>query len=230
MTRFGKLVLIGVLTGTLGLIGCSDDSGSAGSAGSGGSGGSGGSAGGGGSTGGGGEGGEGGGIAACGAGETIDDSYTTGAGSVTCDGLGVITVPIELVLAAKSDTPDGETAVDVRVSLNLSEDTVATLGGLVSEALIGEASADVGDVPLSAAVNVAATVPCTIDFSQGGPIEVVTPADLAAWTAIDGSIVLEIVDITFAIAQPVPLTLTTKGDDAACTFVETPQVVLPPVL
>lgn len=227
MTRFGKLVLIGVLAGTLGLIGCSDDSGDGGSAGAGGTAGMGGA---------GGQGGAGGGteIAACGAGEEIDDSYTTGEGSVTCNGLDVITVPIEIVLAAKSETPDGETDVDVRVSLTLSEDTVEELGALVQEALIGEASADVDEVGGSDPTLVAATVPCTIDFTAdpdengtAGPVGLVTPATIAAWTAVDGSIVLEVVDITFAITQPVPLTLTTKGDDPQCTFVETPTVTLP---
>ena len=199
MTRFGKLVLIGVLAGTLGLIGCSDGDGGGGSAGTGGSAGGGGA-------GGGGE------IAVCGEGESIDDTYTTGTGSVTCDGLGVITVPIELVLAAKADAVDGETDVDVRVSLNLSESTVAELGGLVQQAVIGEASADVDEAGGSNPTNVAATVPCTVDFTPGDAIEVVTPDVTATWTEVDGSIVLEIVDITFAIAQPVPLTLTTGKD------------------
>ena len=220
MTRTSKLVLIGVLAGTLGLIGCSDDGGGAGAAGTGGTAGSGGTAGGGGA-GGGGE------VGACGAGESIDDSYTTGTGSVTCNGLDVITVPIELVLAAKSGAVDGETDVDVRVSLNLSEETVDSLGNLVQEAVIGEASADVDDSEGGNLTNLAAEAPCTVDFT-GGAVDVVTPATVAAWTAVDGSIVLEIVDITFAITQPVPLTLTTKGAEPACTFVTTPTVTLPP--
>ncbi len=241
MTRFGRLVLIGVLAGTLGLIGCSSDGGG-GAAGSGGSGGgaagSGGTAGGGGTdpgTGGGGGAGGGGEPGVCGAGEEIDDSYETDTGGASCNGLDVITVPIEVVLAAKADLPlaDGENDVDVRVSLNLSEDTVGDLGILVQEALIGEASADVDEVGGDAPTTVAGTTPCTIDFTDDpddngtpGPIELVTPATVAAWTAVDGSIVLEVVDITFAITQPVPLTLSTGGSEPACTWNEMPRVVL----
>jgi hypothetical protein len=232
MTRFGKLVLIGVLAGTLGLIGCSDDSGSGGSTGTGGTPSTGGSGGDGGT---GGVGGTGGtpSVEACGAGQEIDDSYTTSVGVVNCNALDVIQVPIEVVLAAKSESADGSEA-DVRISLNLDEDTIGDLGALVQEALIGEASADVGDVPLTGGVNVPADVPCTIDFTAdpdengtAGPVEVVTPAVVNTFTAVDGSTVVEVLDITFAISQPVPLTLTTKGDDAACTFETVPSVELP---
>ena len=133
-------------------------------------------------------------------------------------------------MAAKSDTPDGETDVDVRVSLNLSEETVGNLGGLVQQAIIGEASAEVSDVPASGSVTVPATVPCSVDFSAGDAIEVVTPAVINAWTAVDGSIVLEVTDITFAIEQPVPLTLSTGGNAPACVWDQVPTVTLPPAI
>lgn len=241
MTRFGKLVLIGVLAGTLGLIGCgSDDGGSGGgTAGSGGSAGSGGTAGDGGN-GGGGEGGTGGGgeTAACGEGEEIDDSYTIAEGVVSCDALGAITVPVIVRLGAKSDDLTGDTAdVDVRVSLDLDEATVGMLGALVQTAVIGEASGDVFDVPATEGVNVPATVPCAIDFTadpddngMAGPIIVTTPAEVQTWPTVDGSIVVEVSDITFDITQPVPLQLTTKGEDAPCSFTTTPTVTLPPAM
>ena len=232
MTRFGKLVLMGVLAGTLGLVGCSSDDGGSGG-GTGGTPGTGGMGGSGGTPSTGGTGGAPPSIEACGAGEEIDDSYTTSVGTVNCNALDVIDVPIEVVLAAKSESEDGS-EMDVRVSLNLDEETIGNLGALVQEALIGEASADVGDVPLTGGVNVPATVPCTIDFTEdpddngtAGPVEVVTPAVINTFTAVDGSTVVEVLDITFAISQPVPLTLTTKGDDAACSFETVPTVVLP---
>jgi len=228
MTRFGKLVLIGVLAGTLGLIGCGDDD-NGGSAGNGGNAGTGGTAG---SGGDGGTGGDDGVV--CGEGESIDDSYMTGNGSVTCDGLGVITVPIGVTLAAKADGPiEGATDVDVRVQFTIDEDTVGELGALVQQALIGESSADIDEVGGDSATNVPATVPCTADFTvdtddngEPGPVVVTTPAVVASWTAADGSIVLEAVDMTFAIIQPVPLTLSTSGAEPACTWIEQPTVTL----
>jgi hypothetical protein len=235
MTRFGKLLLIGVLAGTLGLIGCSDDD-------DGGSAGSGGSAGTGGAAGGGGDPGlpdcprDGDAGTACGEGEAVDDTYTTSSGSVTCDGLGVVTVPIEVVLAAKSDAIDGETDVDARIQLILSEETVADLGELVQTAVIGEASGDVDEVGGSdGRIRVCATAPCSVDFTAdpddngaAGPIVVTTPAEVGTWTAVDGSIVLEVTDITFVIDMPVPLPLSTAGSEPACTWVEQPTVTLPP--
>lgn len=236
--KFMKLVLIGVLAGTLGLVGCDSDSG--GEAGSGGTAGTGGTAGSGGSTGGtgGGTGGTGGGgdPMACGAGESVDESYTTDEGSVDCDALGVITVPITIVLAAQADSVDGETDVNVQAQIIISEETVGDLGALVQTALIGEASADVADSEGDGTVNVAATVPCTVDFTDDpddndtpGPITVTTPVTTAVWTAIDGSIVVEAVDLTFQITQPVPLPLSTKGENPACTWVDMPSVTLPAI-
>jgi hypothetical protein len=226
MTKFGKLVLIGVLAGTLGLVGCGDDGSSNGTGGTAGSGGSAGS---------GGEGGSGG-VQACGEGESIDQSFVIDTGTASCNGLDVITVPIEVVLAANAEAPlDGETSVDVQVSLNMSEETVAQLGALgVQQATIGEASADVDEVGGSNPVNVPATVPCEVDFTAdpddngaAGPIEVPTPVQTAMWTAVDGSIVIEAVDITFAITAPVPLNLSTAGAMPACTWEQKPSVTLP---
>jgi len=222
--RITKLLIIGVLAGALGLVGCGDSGstgGTGGTAGSGGSGGSGGSA------------GSGGTVPVCGEGESIDESFTTDEGLVNCDGLGVIDVPIGVVLAAKADVIDGETDVDVQAQFIIDEDTVAALGALVQEALIGESSADVADSEGDGVVNVPATVPCSLDFTadsndsgNAGPVVVTTPVQTAAWTAIDGSIVVEAVEMTFAITAPVPLTLSTAGTDPACVWEVMPTVTL----
>ena len=230
MTRFAKLFLISALAGTLGLVGCSDDGGTGG----GGTGGDGGTAG---DPGNGGNGGEPAPVEACGAGESIDESFVVDTGLVNCNALDTIDVPIELVLAAFAEEVDGETEVEVQASLNLSEDTVGDLGALVQTAFIGEASAEVSDVPATAGVNVAATVPCSIDFTAdpdgnevAGPVEVVTPVETAMWTAIDGTNVLEVTEITFAIRYHVPHTLTTKGDDPASEIMDDPTGILPPAM
>jgi hypothetical protein len=228
MTRFGKLLLVGVLASTLGLIGCSDDNGD---------GGAGGSAGTGGTAGDGGTGGDeltcpqdGNASDMCGAGEEIDDTYTASQGSVTCDGLGVIEVPIDIVLAAKSGTPDGPTEVETRVQLILDQVTVEELGQLVQTAVIGQASGIVDQVGSSDdPLQVCATAPCTVDFEMADQdVIVTTPATTGLWTAVDGSIEVEVTDITFAIETPVPLLLSTAGSDPACTWDLKPSVTLPP--
>ena len=213
--RITKLVVISVLAGTLGLIGCGSDS-SSGSAGSGGSAGT---------------GGAGGGTApiACN-GDAIDESFTTDAGSVTCDALGTVTVPIGIVLGAK---PVGDESDDfeVQAQLIIDEDTVAALGAFVTVATIGDGSADVDSVPASNEVNVPADTPCTVDFTvdsndsgAAGPVVVTTPVETAAWTDVDGSVVLEATEATFVITAPVPITLSTKGDEPECTWVTHPTV------
>lgn len=204
MMRISKLWVIAVLAGTLGVVGCSDDTVDEG---------------------GGGAGGSPPPPAACGAGESVDGSYETSEGSVSCDGLGVITVPIDVVLAAKpSGDIDGEVDFDVRVQFILTEDTVDTLGALVQTAVIDEASADVADSEGNDPINVPATVPCSVDFTSGDAITVTTPVAAGAWTAVDGSIVLDATDMTFSIKEPVPLGLSTKDPDPACTWVVIPSI------
>ena len=222
MMRTTKLVVIGVLAGTLGLVGCGDDATSGG--GSGGTAGSGGS----------------GGVEApaCGEGESIDASFTTAEGSVTCNGLDVIVVPIGVVLAAKpmgDVSADQATDFEVQVQFVIDEDAVAELGAFVQVAEISESSSDVDDGDAVNAVNVPATVPCTVDFTAdpddngtAGPIVVTAPVVMAAWTAIDGSIVLQAAEMTFDIARPVALALSTKdkdnGDPGDCTWITNPTL------
>ena len=213
MMRISKLVMLAVLSGTLGLVGCGDDA----STSVGGSGGSGGTAG---------TGGTGGsGLEACGADETLDETFTTAEGSVSCDGLGVVTVPIGVVLAAKPmGDITGDVDFDVQVQFIIDEATVGMLGGLVQTAEIDESSADLADAEGNGTVNVPATVPCSVDFTGGEAITVTTPATTGTWTAADGSIVLEAADMTFSIAMPVPLGLSTKDPDPACTWVTMPSI------
>lgn len=221
MMRISKLVVIAVLTGTLGLIGCGSDS--DGDAGSGGTAGSGGM---------GGEGGAGGTPFVCGSDASIDESFDTATGMVTCDALGTIDVPIEIVLAAKPmGDISGEVDFEVQAQFIISEETVATLGALVQVATIGQSTADVADSEGDGEISVPATVPCEVDFSEdtngnmiAGPVVVTTPVTAGAWTDIDGSIVLEMTEMTLAIVSPVPLPLSTAGDDAACVWDSMPTI------
>ena len=100
-----------------------------------------------------------------------------------------------------------------------------------AESEIVEASVDVDEVDGSAPVNVAATVPCSIDLNEDtndngnpGPVVVTTPVTTGTWTAVDGSIVLEGVDVTLGVGTPLPLELSTT--DGSCTWDVVPTVTL----
>ena len=125
MTRFGKLVLMGVLAGTLGLVGCSSDDGGSGG-GTGGTPGTGGMGGSGGTPSTGGTGGTPPNVEACGAGQEIDGSYATSTGSVSCDALGVIHG-----LRTKKDLDEAASAYkDISTVMANQEDLVDIAVGL----------------------------------------------------------------------------------------------------
>lgn len=175
----------------------------------------------------GGEGGVGGGLIRCGDGQSLDDSFTIDVGSATCDGLGVVEVGILVRLAARptSTLMEGEeTFFEVQAELELTEDTVETLGGLLTTAEVGEASIDVDDDEGGASINVAADGPCTIDFTQGGAIDIATPVGVQRWTAGASGVTLQGTDLTFEILSPVPLFLSTKGVSPQCVWDEVPVV------
>ena len=224
MMRISKLMVIAALTGTLGLVGCGDDSSTT-------PGGTGGTAG---------SGGAGGGaiLEACGAGVSLDESFASDEGLATCNALMTIDVPIGVVLAAAPmGDITGEVDFDVQAQFIIDEATVARLGALVQTATIEETSADVADAGGNDPINVPATVPCTVDFTEdtdnngmAGPIVVTAPITVAAWTAVDGSIVLEATEMTFAILDPVPLTLSTAGPNPACVWDSVPTLTFPPAM
>ena len=215
--RISELIVIAVLTGTLGLMGCGDDT-STTPDGSGGAGG-------------------GGMLEACGAGESLDESFETDEGIATCDGLGVLDVPIILVLAAKpAGDIDGAVDFEVQAQFILDEPTVAAIGSLVQNATVSEVLAEVADTQGNDPVDVPATVPCTVDFSEDtddngmpGPVVVTTPVLAGAWTAVDGSIVLEAAELIFDITAPVPLSLSTMGENPTCIWDSIPTITFPPV-
>lgn len=166
--------------------------------------------------------------AACGEGEALDSSFTTATATATCLAFGAITVPLDVTLAAApvgAVNAGAPTDVEVQVELTLPEDVIANLGSLVDTSVISEASADVDSGESTTSVNVPATVPCSVDFSQDpdgngavGPVVVPTPKVTQAWTESGGSLVVQLTDVTFNIASPVPLALSTKGSMPACTW------------
>ena len=172
----------------------------------------------------------------CGADRTIDPAFSSSVGSIVCDLLGVITVPMRVTLAARpmNDTINvgAPTTFALQIELAIEEDSVVDLGALIQTAAIGESSADVGDASGSGATTVAeAPVPCDVSFVQDtndngmpGPVEIVTPIAAASWSESEGSITLEITDVIFRISEPVPLTLTTSGIDPPCLFDTVPSL------
>jgi hypothetical protein len=175
--------------------------------------------------------------ALCGAGRTIDTGgFSTAVGTVSCDALGVITVPFRATLAAR---PVGgainagvPTEFQVQIELAMDEDTVENLGALVAEALIGESWAVVEEAVRHQPVSVQEVpTPCGVDFSRDtnnngtpGPVEIATPIITAAWTESAGSITLQLTEMTFMMTQPVPLPLSTAGNNPACVFETVPSL------
>lgn len=165
---------------------------------------------------------------ACGEGQTVDAGFVTVTESASCDALGAVTVPLEVTLAAApvgAVNAGAPTDVQVQARLVLNEEVVGALGLLVSTSVISEASADVDAGTGTATVNVPADVPCSIDFladpdgnGAPGPIVVTTPVLTQAWTEDGGSLTVQLPDVTFNIASPVPLMLSTKGDTPACLW------------
>jgi hypothetical protein len=169
----------------------------------------------------------------CGEGESIGAGFVTDVGAVNCDVLGVLTIAIEVVLAAKSLGPiGGDTDFEVQAQQVLDEETVGVLAPLINQAMLGASWTNVDETGGTDPANVAAMVPCEVDFTDDpdsngtpGPVVITTPVATATWTAIDGSVVIEAVDIEFAMTQPVPLVLATGGSDPSCTWITRPRVV-----
>ncbi|MEL6760657.1 MAG: hypothetical protein AAFP04_09660 [Myxococcota bacterium] len=167
-------------------------------------------------------------LMACDEGAGLDAGLEVASAVVNCNGLDVITVPIDVVLAARPRTSvvvGGPTEVDVQVQLTLSEATVEELDALVDTSEIGEASADLDAGEGSESINVSAATPCEVDFSADaddngmvGPIVVTTPIVTQAWTEVDGTLTVRAPDMVFDITRPVPLRLTTKGTMPACVW------------
>ncbi len=158
----------------------------------------------------------------------LDAGLEVASAVVNCNGLDVITVPIDVVLAARPRTAvvvGGPTEVDVQIQLTLGEATVEELDALVDTSEIGEASADVDAGDGTESINVPAASPCQVDFSADaddngrvGPIVVTTPIVTQAWTEVDGTLTVRAPDMVFDITRPVPLRLTTKGTMSACVW------------
>jgi len=215
MMRISKLMVIAVLTGTLGLVGCGDDSstasGTAGSGGEGGGGGAGGSE----------------PLAACDAGPLTTSADTLiGEGELAC----VATLPFGLTikLAATPTAPiqAGTNEFDLQVEVAIDAETVNSVVDLAQEvtvtASVSTINATAGDTSPTPFDLEDAAVPCTLELVRDEAAVMVTTIDTNSWTLDDGgTLTLTLEAITEAVeALGLPVELSTEGAEPSCDFVD----------
>ncbi len=218
MTRFAKILLISVLAGTLGLVGCSDSGGNGGSAGSGGTPGTGGTAG----DGGGGNGGEVP-VEACSDGP-LAETGETGSGDLAC----VATLPFDITVSFNAtptaDLQEGENTFDLQIEVAIDAATVNTVVDLASEVTVLSDSASIdataGDSDPTPVDVVDEGVPCSLAFERDMDAVIVSTVSQGTWTLDDGATLeLTLSDITQEVeALGIPVTLTTEGDEPSCEW------------
>lgn len=215
MMRITKLVVIGVLAGTLGLVGCGDDSstgggGTGGSAGAGGSGGSGGSE----------------PAPACDAGPlTSTDGTVIGEGALAC----VATLPFDLTIKLAA-TPTaaiaaGSNEFDLQVEVTIDADTVNTVVDLADEVTVNSSistvNATAGDSDPTPFDVVDTAVPCTLALVRDQAATMVTTISANSWTLDDGGTLTLTLEAVAQLVEALglPVELTTEGAEASCQFV-----------
>jgi hypothetical protein len=202
--------MLAVLTGTLGVLGCSDDSTSEGAGGSGGTGGTGGSE----------------PPAACDAGPlTTTEDTQVGEGELAC----VATLPFGLTikLAATPTAPiqNGANEFDLQVEVAIDAETVNSVVDLAQEVTVNSSittiNATAGDSDPTPFDLEDTAVPCTLALVRDEAAVMVTTVDANSWTLDDGgTLTLTFEALTELVeAVGIPVELSTEGDEPSCTFV-----------
>jgi len=216
MMRISKLVVIAVLTGTLGLVGCGDDSSTAASGGSGGTAGSGGGGGAGGSE----------PAPACDAGPLTTTADTmVGEGELAC----VATLPFGLTikLAATPTAPiqAGANEFDLQVEVAIDAQTVNSVVDLAQEVTVTSSvttiNATAGDSDPTPFDLDDGSVPCSLSFVRDEAAVMVTTIETNSWTLDDGgTLTLTFEGLTELVeALGLPVELSTEGAEPSCNFV-----------
>jgi hypothetical protein len=216
MMRISKLVVIAVLTGTLGLVGCGDDSSTAASGGSGGTAGSGGGGGAGGSE----------PAPACDAGPLTTTADTmVGEGELAC----VATLPFGLTikLAATPTAPiqAGANEFDLQVEVAIDAQTVNSVVDLAQEVTVTSSvttiNATAGDSDPTPFDLDDGSVPCSLSFVRDEAAVMVTTIEANSWTLDDGgTLTLTFEGLTELVeALGLPVELSTEGAEPSCNFV-----------
>jgi hypothetical protein len=216
MMRISKLVVIAVLTGTLGLVGCGDDSSTAASGGSGGTAGSGGGGGAGGSE----------PAPACDAGPLTTTADTmVGEGELAC----VATLPFGLTikLAATPTAPiqAGANEFNLQVEVAIDAQTVNSVVDLAQEVTVTSSvttiNATAGDSDPTPFDLDDGSVPCSLSFVRDEAAVMVTTIETNSWTLDDGdTLTLTFEALTELVeALGLPVELSTEGAEPSCEFV-----------
>jgi len=217
MMRTSKLVVMAVLTGTLGLVGCGDDAsttdGTGGTAGTGGSGG---------------EGGVGGSEppAACGAGPLMMTADTmVGEGALDCEQIIPFGLVIRLAATPTAPVQAGANEFDLQVEVAIDAETVNTVVGLAEEITITSSvstiNATAGDSDPTPFDLDDGSVPCSLSFVRDEAAVMVTTIETNSWTLDDGDTLTltfeALTELVEAVGQLVELS--TEGAEPSCNFV-----------
>jgi hypothetical protein len=208
MMRFTKLMVIGVLAGTLGLVGCGDSETSSGGGGTGGS----------------------GGTEppppACDAGPlTSTDDTMIAEGALACLATLPFDLTIKLAATPKAAIAEGANDFDLQVEVTIDAETVNSVVGLAQEvgvtSSISTVNATAGDSDPTPFDVVDAAVPCTLALVEDQAATMVTTISANSWTLDDGgTLTLTLEAVTQLVeALGLPVELTTEGDEPSCTFV-----------
>jgi hypothetical protein len=216
MMRISKLMVIGVLAGTLGLVGCGDD----GSTGTGGTPGTGGTAGG---------GGTGGSepAPACDSGPlTSTDGTMIGEAALACVATLPFDLTIKLAATPKAAIAAGANDFDLQVEIAIDATTVNTVVALAQEVTVTSSvstvNATAGDSGATPFDVVDAAVPCTLALVRDQDAVMVTTISANSWTLDDGDTLTLTLEALTELVEAVglPVELTTEGDEPSCTFVD----------
>jgi len=214
MMRTSKLMVIAVLTGTLGLVGCGDDSsttpdGTGGTAGSGGGGGMGGSA----------------PLAACSEGP-LPETGQTGTGSLACDATLLFDISVSFNATPTATLQAGANTFELQVAVAIDAATVNEVIGLAAGVDVTDARATIdatlGDLDPTPVEVVDEGVPCSLTFAADTDAVIATTMSEGTWNLDDGgTLELTLDSLTQAVeALGLPVVLTTEGgDEATCEFV-----------
>ena len=213
MMRITKLMVIGVLAGTLGLVGCGDDSSTAGTGGTGGT------------AGGGGTGGSEP-APACDSGPlTETDGTVIGEGALACVATLPFDLTIKLAATPKAAIAEGANDFDLQVEVTIDAATVNTVVDLAQEVTvdssISSVNATAGDSDPTPFDVVDAAVPCTLALVRDQDATMVTTLSANSWTLDDGGTLTLTLEAVTQLVEAVglPVELTTEGDEPSCDFV-----------
>ncbi len=219
MTRILKLAVVGVLAGTLGVVGCGDDETPTGTGGTGGGGGMGGS------------------LPACDS-SALPNSGQTASAQLACEE----GIPFDLTLSFNA-TPTGpvmagENQFELQTSIEVDVETVNEVLGLAPGVVLtvngnrARVTPTQGDSS-ETSVNIEDEgVSCSLPFVADTPAVFTMSVNMGTFTLDDGNILeLTLDSLTEElIALEIPVTLTTEGgDEASCDFLPVDAPVLPTV-